>query len=1262
MRTLSTFLMLVMLAAGLQQTSAQSGSQYYRSAVHNANRVKTVFGNWGVIGQPADTRPRGAWISSSNGYIGDVSLLVGAEVKKDGFTFHSVVTSPVGRPASVFDTDDKSGGGKPWSFMPVNGYFNAAKQSIAMSDDKSTWPSSWPDKTTDAFDPGWQGSWNGYFGKRASANQESYVVMDDDNDVRFNIKSNNNVGGVGYAFKPDSTNTNRNGLGLEVKIRGMQWSQFLAQDNIFWLYEIKNTGTTNYDRVGFGMIVGTLVGVTGSQNFSEYDDDWSFYDVNENITYTGDYDRNCSRNPFWQGAVGMVGYAFLESPGNPYDGIDNDGDVPKFLGAPTTSLYVPTDFDSTLMTNGKKIVLIANDFTRTIATVGAGTQTFTTRGGTVQVTAGTTKLAEGNVITVAGVSTINPNAYDGIDNDLDGVIDENFYLHYRQVKTDPGPPIKTLIDILRPVHHVNYNPAFNGGPLSMIDERRDDGIDNDKDWNANFDDTGADGLIDPQSPDAGEKNGVPDPGEPNFDKTDVDESDQIGLTSFLYFTPANDVPLGDDELMWQRMQPGYFSVPKSIVNNRPEFGQDGDFIYASGYFPLLSKKTERFSLALVYGGGNGGSREDDITDLLKHKQTVQKIYDANYQFPIAPEPVPTLTAVPGDGNVKLYWDRRAEDAIDPVLKIKDFEGYKIYKATDFEFTDAFDVTDANGVRKGFKPVFQFDLKDTIQGYYRAPASIFNDAAGFTYNLGKNTGLVHDTSDIEVVNGKTYYYVIVAYDRGDEATGIFPSENGWKIDIDQAGRVRGTSQNVVIVVPGKKVAGYTPPPSSKKLTKSASVVGSGDVYYNVIDESKITGNAYEVSFFDTRDSGKLSPVATYYSVRDTTTYVGTFTPNRIDTIVTQLPKQNLVSGKVSISKADGSPVDTSKYILNLERGSLRAKNRYDLQADTNNLRKYTIRYQYYPVAKSPYINGSPYTRETFDTDIFDGVQLAFDNKWPELTGKIKLIDSQSGFNTGTKAYGYQFAAFGQDIDGDGKDEIATAYASDYDIRFSNTNIDSTTGVYGYPKMLIPFSVRNVTDNKRVEVLWVDNITPGVLSPFDQLLFFERDSKDSLRYTWTITFLNPTWWQIDTRDTILNFVPGDSLKFRTQKSFRKGDKFLFSTEKPKVVSAAIPPSLSNVRVVPNPYVVQNTNEAPPAAGLFGRGDRHIEFQNVPQGATVSIYTSRGEHIRTLTHDGSIQNGTIVWNVKTKENLDVAYGVYFYVIESSAGTKTGKIAVIK
>ncbi len=84
----------------------------------------------------------------------------------------------------------------------------------------------------------------------------------------------------------------------------------------------------------------------------------------------------------------------------------------------------------------------------------------------------------------------------------------------------------------------------------MIDERRDDNIDNNHNWisftdiNGNGkwdpgeplnDDVGKDGIgpTDPgyTGPDVGEGDGMPTHGEPHFDETDKDESDQIGLTS-----------------------------------------------------------------------------------------------------------------------------------------------------------------------------------------------------------------------------------------------------------------------------------------------------------------------------------------------------------------------------------------------------------------------------------------------------------------------------------------------------------------------------------------------------------------------------------------------------------------------------------------------------------------------------------------------------------------------------------------------------------
>ena len=70
----------------------------------------------------------------------------------------------------------------------------------------------------------------------------------------------------------------------------------------FWVYEVTNTSTVDYTNVVFGMLVGTYVGVTGNDDRpQEYDDDWSFFDVQNDITYTGDYGNSVDRN-----RVGLV--------------------------------------------------------------------------------------------------------------------------------------------------------------------------------------------------------------------------------------------------------------------------------------------------------------------------------------------------------------------------------------------------------------------------------------------------------------------------------------------------------------------------------------------------------------------------------------------------------------------------------------------------------------------------------------------------------------------------------------------------------------------------------------------------------------------------------------------------------------------------------------------------------------------------------------------------------------------------------------------
>ena len=150
-----------------------------------------------------------------------------------------------------------------------------------------------------------------------------------------------------------------------------------------FLYEITNKSQTEYKKVVLGELVGTYIGNVES----EAQDDWSFFDVNSDLTYTGDFDNTITNNPSWVGDVGMVGYAFLESPGNPYDGIDNDGD---FEGI--SAVFSENDFEEEVINIGDYVITIDDDYRRTKVQIVDQITVITSQGRDITIVAGETSL------------------------------------------------------------------------------------------------------------------------------------------------------------------------------------------------------------------------------------------------------------------------------------------------------------------------------------------------------------------------------------------------------------------------------------------------------------------------------------------------------------------------------------------------------------------------------------------------------------------------------------------------------------------------------------------------------------------------------------------------------------------------------------------------------------------------------------------------------------------------------------------------------
>lgn len=55
--------------------------------------------------------------------------------------------------------------------------------------------------------------------------------------------------------------------------------------------------------------------------------------------------------------------------------------------------------------------------------------------------------------------------------------------------------------------------------------------------------------------------------------------------------------------------------------------------------------------------------------------------------------------------------------------------------------------------------------------------------------------------------------------------------------------------------------------------------------------------------------------------------------------------------------------------------------------------------------------------------------------------------------------------------------------------------------------------------------------------------------------------------------------------------------------------------------------------------------------------------GELVDVIEHNSSLDDGSAEWDLLTKDNLDVSYGVYIYHIQApGVGEKVGKFAIIK
>ncbi len=1173
-----------------------------RYAWHSGNRWLLFFRN---------TTELGDWTGSlqydvarwPNNYDGTkmhdgISIIIGARVYVDKNSIPVEDPSGYSNPPDL-DTlyyaqssfrefmDKNPEGTVEWALYPVFGYFNERDEYPGMSNIPNSWPAGgWPSNKGLK----WPGEWNGRFGRGImKADQESFIVVNDAQDQEY-LPGNPLYDGPYYfprrVFspagdvlqeirigdkKPDVTvqkGMHWGGLGIRVEQRGFQWSNPSAQDAIFFEYTIANISEYTIPEVYFGYSLDN--GPGGDEQ------DVAYYDKLLDMCYSWDYDGV----PLGGGVEpGVLGFAFLESPGMAYDGIDNDQDgiIDEERDNQAGNRVGPYDNISNL-----------SDFLNFY------------------------NLRESDLREHWDADE-DQDWEDGFDAN-----DNGRYAYYDSV---------SMVWLVEPGERVGDDVGLDGvGPFDL-----------------NYD-----------GPDEGECNHRPDyveglGCEPNFAATDVNESDMLGLTSFRYLLnwimgTGGPGTQQDDESLFHRLTRGVFDeVQPEPVNFIEQF--------ASGLFPLYKGRTERVSMSQLaaYDPLAGlKAYPYEAPALFRLKKVVQTIYESDYRF-AQPPLLPTLTATPLDGKVVLSWDNISDQFTREAFlgNINDFEGYKLYRATDKKMSDAEQITDGFGTPFLKKPIFQCDLINDKKGF-----TDFGLINGTPYYLGNDSGIKHHFVDNTVENGRTYYYVLVAYDYGIEniGTGVPPSENTYVIELDEYENIRKISQNVAVVQPHQFAAGYKEADVEKNEAQS-DVLGSGWVEPEMLIPSKVKeGHQYKIKFgverlvHDTR-----APMAMLYR----NDAIRVYDVTEEDRLVYEETRDDFTGGNFRRINRDIFNEGFTNVIMN-----------YGRELATGEFDGLLIRF-FIPVetaqlneTKMGWISGS--------SRIGIGIapRLNPGGEQKEVRQLVLPYEYDIVFTGNDSAYvsTYAYPKIWRVSEGDGVQYGANQilYGQNFSFYVANRSIQDETG-----------------QDLRMEMVAIDHNRNGEFDILTDEIFVGTTyvTGGFLKGKWGGTAFTINFFDTETEEDLPQ--PGDVYHIDFIRPFTESDSIVFTVnaEQTLVSDAKLNADMEEIRVVPNPYVMTNTFETNVANYQLSQR-RRLMFTHIPAQSTISIFTVSGVLVDVIEVDNaevnrtsdwdlnSEANGTVFWDMKSSEGLDIAAGYYMYHVKShvTGKEKMGKFAVIK
>ncbi len=129
----------------------------------------------------------------------------------------------------------------------------------------------------------------------------------------------------------------------------------------------------------------------------------------------------------------------------------------------------------------------------------------------------------------------------------------------------------------------------------------------------------------------------------------------------------------------------------------------------------------------------------------------------------SPPNSPRVRVEPGDREVTIYWDRDAEDSVDPITGREDWEGYRLYRTS-----AGADIESSGSLLQEFVKMAEFDKESHI-GYNTGFSAVrLDELVTFPDDPVEYHYRFHVPN---LLNGWQYAFSVTAFDEGDPEIGL-----------------------------------------------------------------------------------------------------------------------------------------------------------------------------------------------------------------------------------------------------------------------------------------------------------------------------------------------------------------------------------------------------------------------------------------------------------------------------------------------------------